>query len=694
MRKINFLFGVHNHQPVGNFDFILEEAYSKAYFPFIDTLERFPSIKVTFHFSGFLLNWISDRYPEYLVKLKKMVQTGQVELFTGGYYEPILPIIPDEDKINQIKKLTSFISNYFNINPRGIWLAERVWEPQIPSSLFKTGIEYTALDDNHFKSAGHYNDELKGYFITEDQGIPLKVFPINTQLRYLIPFSEPEKTIEFLREKATEGGENMYLMFDDGEKFGIWPGTHDIVYRGKWMERFFTLLCKNSEWIKTVTFNEFADNHKPVGRTYIPSSAYSEMMIWSMPSRSRSHFEKLESELKQQNQFERFSMFLKTGFWRTFLSKYTEANLMHKKMLHVRGKYENKMPDSILEEIYKAQGNDVLWHGVFGGLYLPHLRSAIYSSLIKAEKAIDDFKHDNQDFIEVTEKDLDVDGNKEILINTKKFTIGISPEVGGRIFEISVKDRNINLVNTLTRRYEPYHEAMSNALTAEEGGKGSLLVKEKGLEKFLNYDWYERFSLLDHFFGEWNDLEKYSKCRYPEQGDFTTQRYSYQITGRDTGEVKLWRRGHVWAGSVWAPVKVEKTLQIEDDGIYIIHIITNESNEPLSIVFGTEFNINLLAPNSNDRFFYCPEFEKKTLGEAGRVKATFFGARSEYEGIDILFQPDREVEFFFFPVYTVSYSENGYEKVYQASSITPVHRFQVKPMASFQTELKIKIQNI
>lgn len=692
MKKIHLLLGIHNHQPVGNFESVFKEAFQNAYSPFIKTLYHFPKVKLNLHFSGALLQWISARYPVYIELLKEMVKKQQIELFTGGFYEPILSMIPQSDRYLQIRKMTTFIEDTFETTPKGLWLAERVWEPHLPSTLGTAGVEYVAVDDSHFKNAGYYEDELNGYFITEDQGYPLKVFPINKSLRYLIPFSEPEKTIEFLRERTSENGENMYLMFDDGEKFGMWPKTYQLNYEEKWLERFFRLLEENSEWLITRTCGEFIKNLKPKSRAYLPTSSYSEMMTWALPSRARSNFERIESELKAQGLWERYSMFIKPGFWRTFLSKYTESNLMHKKMLYIRSKVTQEMPEAIMDYILKAQANDAYWHGVFGGLYLPNLRSSVYENLIKAEKAIDDHIHHDQDFIEVVEKDIDMDGYKEVVINTKKFSIGISPNNGGRIYEISVKDRNINLCNNLTRRYESYHESMTTAQTAEEGGKGSLLAKEKGLDKYLNYDWYEKYSLMDHFFGDWNDLTKYSKSRHPEQGDFVNQKYDYEVTGKDTGQVKLWKKGHVWVGSQWLPICVEKTIQIEDDGFFIHHVITNESDQTLPVMFGCEFNINLLSPNSEDRYFYCPEFDRKTLGEAGKVKATFFGARSEYEQVDISFQPGREVEFWFFPIYTVSYSESGFEKIYQCSTITPMVHFQLEPMGKYQTDLKIKIQ--
>ncbi|MGB4201648.1 MAG: alpha-amylase/4-alpha-glucanotransferase domain-containing protein, partial [Thermotogota bacterium] len=480
MKGIHLLIGVHNHQPVGNFDFIFKEAFQKAYEPFIRTLYKFPNVKMNLHFSGALLLWIAEHSDSLTEMLRKMVQKGQVEMFTGGFYEPVLAVIPEADQRKQIEKLTAFVDRLFGARPKGLWLAERVWEPHLPTVLSQCGIEYVAVDDTHFKNAGFYEDELNGYFLTEDQGNLLKVFPINKTLRYLIPFDEPEATIRFLQERVSENGDNMYMMFDDGEKFGIWPNTYERTYKEKWLERFFQLLEENRSWLTTSTCQDFVLSKKPKGRAYLPTASYSEMMTWALPSRARNHFERLENDLKAQGNLDRYAMFLKSGFWRTFLSKYTEANLMHKKMLHVRKRITEEMPQEITDHILKAQANDAYWHGLFGGLYLPNLRSSVYENLIQADKKIDEHLHRGQDFIQITVEDIDMDGYPEILINTKKYTIGIAPNCGGRIFEISVKDRNINLCNNLTRRYESYHETMANAQTADEGGKGNLLVKEKG----------------------------------------------------------------------------------------------------------------------------------------------------------------------------------------------------------------------
>ena len=85
MKKINFIFGVHNHQPVGNFDFVFEMAMKKSYLPFLEVFEKFKNLKVAIHNSGSLLEWIEKNSPEYMDRVKKLVTAGRAEIIPGGF---------------------------------------------------------------------------------------------------------------------------------------------------------------------------------------------------------------------------------------------------------------------------------------------------------------------------------------------------------------------------------------------------------------------------------------------------------------------------------------------------------------------------------------------------------------------------------------------------------------------------------
>ena len=132
---LTFCFGVHNHQPVGNFEHVLVAATARAYRPFLERLRDRPEVRLTMHWTGGLLEWLRDHSADTFGLLGAVVARGQVELLTGGFYEPILAILPDHDKVGQIQHLTEFIRAHFGVRPRGMWLAERVWEPQLPRPL-------------------------------------------------------------------------------------------------------------------------------------------------------------------------------------------------------------------------------------------------------------------------------------------------------------------------------------------------------------------------------------------------------------------------------------------------------------------------------------------------------------------------------------------------------------------------------
>ena len=137
---LTFLFGVHDHQPAGNFESVVGDAVTRAYQPFLEALRDVPDFPLTVHCSGTLLAFLRDKARPTWDLLGTLVSAGQVELLTGGFYEPILAMLPDPDKVGQIQALTEFLKSSFGVRPRGMWLAERVWEPHLPKVLAEAGV--------------------------------------------------------------------------------------------------------------------------------------------------------------------------------------------------------------------------------------------------------------------------------------------------------------------------------------------------------------------------------------------------------------------------------------------------------------------------------------------------------------------------------------------------------------------------
>src|SRR2546428_7814219 len=275
------------------------------------------------------------------------------------------------------------------VRREGAGVADGVWDPPPPAVMAEAGVDYTLVDDVHFLAGGFELEQLHGAYLAEDCGKTVKVIPGLKGLRYLIPFRSVEDTIEFLRGVAGEHPDGLAAMGDDCEKFGVWPGTYDYCYRDGWLERFFTALEANAGWLVTSPPGEYLSTHPPLGRADLPTASYTEMMEWALPTAVRVRFHTLQQEFGSRSDVQQF---LRGGFCRGFFSKYAEANLLHKKMLYVsekirrfasprRGQAGRPGFGEATPPPLPAQCHDAYWHGVFGGLYSPHLRTAPWHGL-------------------------------------------------------------------------------------------------------------------------------------------------------------------------------------------------------------------------------------------------------------------------------------------------------------------------
>ncbi len=712
MKKINFIFGVHNHQPVGNFDFVFAEALEKAYKPFFEILRKYPDVKIMAHFSGCLADWLEENSPEYFDAISELVEKGQLEMLGSGYYEPILMMIPEHDLYEQIKRMEQFIKNRLHTEAKGIWLTERVWEPYLAKPLVKAGVKYAVIDDYHFKSAGYKDEDINGYFTTEHEGYTLSLFPISERLRYLIPFSKPEDTIEYLRSKLNDNPNHTITMIDDGEKFGIWPHTFDLVYEQGWLEKFFKLLTENRDWLHTTHCSEIREAVPPNRLVHLPNNSYFEMSVWSLPAEKASELESLQEELQSSGEHEKYKQFLRGGIWRGFLSKYSEVNTMQKWMLKIshdiegilgRGDTSKKFLSESREHLLRGQCNCPYWHGVFGGLYLPHLRHAVYSELVKAQKSLDQMRHRRENFLKIEEIDIDSDGRNEVVVNNRFHTLIFKPSYGGSLNLLANKENDYNLQNLIARRYEHYHDEIISSHDNEKSDGTSIheLARDisEEVQESLIYDWYPRHSLLDHFFGPGTNVDNLYSMEFNELGDFVNQPYEANIlqTPKET-ILTLMREGNLHIDNNKIPLKVTKNVYIrrDDNKIRTVYKYTNLHNEPVSIHAGVEFNLFLLGGEDMNKSLIFNELEaikpldqKITAGNVSQLKI-----EDLTENFTVTLKWNVEGGCFVFPVKTVSQSEGGYDLIYQGSSVIPNWRISLEPGEESTVAISILVETL
>jgi alpha-amylase len=698
--KFQLVLLIHAHQPIGNFDDVFERSYASSYLPFMDVLERHPAIGAGLHYSGPLLEWIERAHPEYFGRLASMVKSGQVEMVGGGFYEPVLISIPPQDRLEQITRLADYIERHFTARPRGAWLTERVWEPHIPSSLAPAGVEYTLLDDNHFLGAGFEPGQMHGYYTAEDLGHTVKVMPGLRTLRYLIPFREIGETIDFLRAASREHPGGFAAMGDDLEKFGVWPGTYDLCYCHGWLERFFQALERCSDWLEVSTPGNAVASHAPLGRADLPTASYTEMMEWALPTAARRRFHRLVEEFASRPDA---VPFLRGGVWRNFFSKYSESNLMHKKMLHVSEKvkklaHSRRREKGFAEEreeaanlLLRAQCNDAYWHGVFGGLYSPHLRTAVWRPLVQAEAIADRLEQRKHDYAEAAAFDFDGDGRDEVYFISDKYAALVAPGDGGTISALDFRPSGATLINSLMRRPEAYHDALKNLAQNDSAGVQSIhdqrRVKEEGLERWLYYDRWPRHCFRLLVFGP---NKTYQDCASIQLGeDAAVAGGRYMVKNISDKQLTLAAESPEWlAEKIVSFLPTEKGFDVECG-----MVLRRSGPGTVSINVGVEVVINLLAPSAPDRYFQSGG-KQFPLRWGAAVPAVDLSVVDRWQQISAQIEAPGAHTFWIAPIETVSESEEGFERIYQGSQVIAVWPIELAAGAEWKAQVALRLEHL
>jgi 4-alpha-glucanotransferase len=643
------------------------------------------------------------------VQLKALVQRGQVEMIGGGFYEPILVSIPPEDQHEQLTRLAAYIEKHFGQRPSGAWLAERVWEPQLPSALASANVGYTLVDDMHFLSAGFDPEELFGPYLAEDRGQCVWLYPGQKALRYLIPWGKVAEVTTYLREMAALYPGGVAAMGDDMEKFGVWPGTYEHCFKDAWIDKFFTALEENSDWLRVSTPGEYLATHSPLGRADLPTASYTEMMEWVLPTRVRQRFHSVQKEFALRPEV---LSFLRGGSWRGFFRKYAESNLLHKKMLRVSARIAaapsrrsgTRAADEILQArdlLHRAQCNDAYWHGVFGGLYSPHLRTDLWRNLIRAE-VIADQQTPGALVARVELLDYDADGASELLFTSPEYQVLLKPSDGATLAALDFRPAAATLVNSLQRRPEAYHARLREASGKASTGAAVSIheqtrVKEPGLERFLRYDCWPRHAFRVLLFDPARTHANYEALELREDPGIAGG--IYQVKTSAPHDAELFRedtvQGFTHASSDAPKISVIKRYSFgpAPRGCEVACEIGIKLKEPFDkrVAIGIESVINLLAPTEPDRFFETPT-GRQNLRFSGSLPGPVLRMEDGWQGVRIALHAPAAEEFWVAPIETVSESEEGFERVYQGSQILAVWRPGLTTQKTWSARLVWRIE--
>jgi alpha-amylase len=351
-----------------------------------------------------------------------------------------------------------------------------------------------------------------------------------------------------------------------------------------------------------------------------------------------------------------------------------------------------KLADKARTHLYRGQCNCPYWHGVFGGMYLPHLRSSVYRELIKADKLADEILESRPVSQQI--QDFDFDGEEEIRLANAHLALYLHPRRGGHLYEFDLRDIDFNAADTFSRRFEAYHEKVARAHVA--GGDvpqaasihDLVLAKEPGLAELLKYDAYMRESLVDHLSLAPLTPQDMLSGNPPSdpgfrQGPYDARAANTKHTGGDAratsrrspaaekdkpAAVDLVRRA-AWNG---ADLSVSKRILLRSKAAFEVeYVIEHHGGADVDGFFGVEMNYSLLAGEAHDRYYYHDHTDNAgklaTVADFGMLSCV--GLKDHWLNVALTLRPSIPARVVASPVKTVSQSEGGFEAVYQSSSV-------------------------
>ncbi|MFH1521587.1 MAG: glycoside hydrolase family 57 protein [archaeon] len=126
-----------------NNQYVLEKVARKCYLPtnavLLELLNKHPEFKISFSFSGVLLEQLEEFAPEVLESFKKLVATGRVEILAETYYHSLSFLYSKGEFREQVKLHTQMIQRLFNKTPTVFRNTELIYNNELAQEIESLG---------------------------------------------------------------------------------------------------------------------------------------------------------------------------------------------------------------------------------------------------------------------------------------------------------------------------------------------------------------------------------------------------------------------------------------------------------------------------------------------------------------------------------------------------------------------------
>jgi len=223
---------LHVYQPPWQDLEILKNIYKECYMPLLTMLERHENVKITLNIQGCLLDLLSKMGLEDAREiLRGLIKNGKVELTGSAKYHPILPLIPKEEVIHQIKINEKTLKNHFSSwTSKGFFPPEMAISPDLCKTIKNNGYSWTILD-------GIANSDDWPYDYVQKCDSGLITFFRDSYVSNMISFAKIDaqgfvsKISSMYNQKS---GENSYIITSqDAETFGHHIKFYETSFLGK-----------------------------------------------------------------------------------------------------------------------------------------------------------------------------------------------------------------------------------------------------------------------------------------------------------------------------------------------------------------------------------------------------------------------------------------------------------------------------
>ncbi|MFQ3671093.1 MAG: alpha-amylase/4-alpha-glucanotransferase domain-containing protein [Verrucomicrobiia bacterium] len=664
LKQVNLLLLWQHRQPVGNLPEIFDQAFTSCYNPLLTALEARPSLRLNFFYSGPLLEYLAARQPDYLDRLRLLTQSGRIEILGGAFYDPIFTELGERDRLGQIQLCRDWWYDHLGLTFQGaVCAAGGCWDQTVAGSLHEAGVTYTILNHERFLQAGLKEAGLVGYYITEHLGRTVALFPNHPGLRHLLPYGSLDEAFGFLRRLANRAENLAVTVSDHAERWGFWGNSHRTVLASGYLDTFLDRLAQSAPWLRTRTFSDYIAECESRGKIYPVPGVNWELGAWSLPPASRKEFFLARRNLEARIDSASYLPFFQAGSFSAFRLRYPESNQMWSKGLYLGRLLRSRSdpPRSAQLDLWRAQGSSAYWYAASGGIYLPHLREAIWSCLASAEKTL----RAQQNSWTLERADLNTDGREDILLAHPLVSSSFDLRYGGACMELSWLDLGINLANVLSRKSEDLAEPALNANSRVAWG---LTNAPASIE-----DWQRRLLFQDHWFNRGTPTDDLDRLTYTELGDFVDRPYHLLDASADANGARLLleREGGLYRNGQRQPVVIRKAYSWNANAslLTVDYTLHNTGKIPLEGIFASELNLFLSSDTLRTDTFSIGQDPLHTLARNHRSAVTEITVNAPTRHLTLTLRTSAPAELWLFPLTSQHRTEGQDQILRQGNSL-------------------------